>query len=357
MLSSQDRYFTERLRALRHLKPDTFLPQITAKEDKALFEELLHLPDEVQASSWLQNNLSRRIMAIALRILIVQICNLYNYLIIVSSRVSMDDYYRRMLGGFLEHSEDILPFSRRDELENSSDSESLLYSLLQQIQSLYRRASLLTAFHARNERDQILADLLRLPEGVDPIEWLKQEHEIFAIRLVLSHLLHRFSVTHGAWAAFTTIGVLKVNRVFYPLPAVRVRIKEVTFKTEGFLVQASVDLSPRRLPLSEDPRPSLFVWRGFERVVDNQGYHYLTWAEEIHSGNTSFHRYQEQLTMAFYPSIAADSTALTFLSQPMIFETSAFLQEGCQPHLSEIAGGDFVWHLSLKNMPDRSLRD
>lgn len=350
VLSSENRRFTERLRALRHLPPNTLLPQVMAKEDKDLFEVLLRLPEDTDVFSWLQVHSSRNITKIALRILTVQICNLYKDIVIASSRVSIDDYYRHMLGGFLEQPEDILTFSRLDALENESDSENLLRYLLQQMQSLYKKVPNLSAFQARNERDQILADLLRLSENVDPIDWLKRKHEIFAIKLVLSHLLGRFSVIHGSLTTLPTVDVIKIGKVFRPLPAIRVRIEKIIFKTLGFLVQASIDISPSRLSLSEEPPPSLFVWQGFERVVDNIGYHYLTWPEEIHSGNRSFHKYQEQLTMAFYPSVAENSTKLTFLSQPMILETSAFSRKGHLLQLSEFAGGDLIWPLSLDNM-------
>lgn len=356
ILSSENRRFTERLRTLRRLPPGTLLPVPGAREDKYLLKALLRVPDNIDVFSYIRENLSKSVLRIALRILTVQICNLYKDIVIASSRGAIDDYYGQMLGGFLEHPEDILLFNRLYELENSDDSEKVLSNLIQEIQSLYNKAPTLSAFQARTERDQIFADLLRLTEDVDPLDWLKRTHEVFAIKLVLSHLLGRFSTMRGSLVTLPNVDVIKIDEVFRPHPAVRVRIDEIIFKTEGFLVQAYIDILPDRLLSGKIPIPSLFVWKGFERVVDNIGYHYLTWPEEIHSGNSSFHKYQEQLLMGFYPAVAEDSIALTFLSQPMILETSAFVQEGRIRQLSEIAVGNLNWHLSFTNMSEARRR-
>ena len=54
--SGQHRFLQARLHTLRHLPPGTSLPQIVIGEDRQLLEEILHLPDEIDVVSWLQEN-------------------------------------------------------------------------------------------------------------------------------------------------------------------------------------------------------------------------------------------------------------------------------------------------------------
>jgi hypothetical protein len=347
----KDRRFLEMLCALRKLPPNTYLPQITAREDQKIFHQLLQLPDKINIFWWLQRHASKTVTRIALRILVLQLRDIRNSAILASSRAILDDYYPQLLGGFLKSPEEILPFARQEALENASDAENLLLQILHEMQALYSTAPV-PDFQPRKgrnqEQDQIYADLLRLPAEIDPLQWLQNNHAQFTVKLVLSHLLGRFRVTHGVVATLPTIHVLKVNKTFQPMPALRVHIQDIIFKTEGFLVRANLDISPRKLPLAEDPAPTLFIWNGFDRVVDNLGYQYLTWAEEIHAGGAHFHSYQEQITIACYPSLAASSTTLTFFSQPMVLETE-FIAQGHPLPSSDIQGNDFIWHISLGN--------
>src|SRR6266446_339876 len=338
VLLAQDRRLVERLRALRHLPPGTSLPQISSKEDQQLLYDFLQLSDEVDVLSWLQHNPERNVAQLALRIALEQMGSMCRDLHAASSDMALPDYYQQLFGGLLELSEDALPFRQLDNLEESGDAENLLRRVLRQLQSIYQRSPTLSpSFQARDEREQVFADLLRLPQDGDPLSWLERTHTVFATRLVLSELLGRFSVTHGSLTTLPTLRTIKVQKHFHPFSAVDVEIEHITLKSTGFFVQARVMISPHRLSLQGNAVRTSFIWSGFERVVDNFGYHYLTWVEHLRSGGTHFHRYQEQLTMAFYPAVAANSTELTFSSRPMILETSTVSPEGRRLPLPDIA--------------------
>ncbi|MDQ2753470.1 MAG: hypothetical protein M3R72_10655, partial [Bacteroidota bacterium] len=140
---------------------------------------------------------------------------------------------------------------------------------------------------------------------------------------------------------------VKVKKDFHLYPGIDVEVEHITLKSAGFLVQASVNISPRKLSLQSGVAPSSFTWQGFIKAVDNFGYHYLTWVENLSSGDTHFHKYQEQLTMAFYPALAANSTELTFSSEPMVIETSTVSQEGHLLQLPAITGNNLLCYVSL----------
>lgn len=348
VLLAQDKRLVERLRALRHLPPSTSLPQISSKEDQQLLQDLLQLSDEIDVLSWLHHNLERNVAKIALRIALGQIATMCRDIHAASSRIEIPNYYQQMFGGLLELTEDTLPIRQLDNLEENDSSEDLLRQVLRQLQSVYQKSPTQSlSFQARDEREQVLADLLRLPQDEDSLSWLEKTHAVFATRLVLSHLLARFSVTHGSLTTLPTVRTIKVRKHFRPFAAVDVEIEHLTLKPTGFLVQACVTISPRRLPLPENTVPSSFIWSGFERVVDNFGSHYLTWVENLRSGGTHFHRYQEQLTMAFYPAVAENNSRLAFSSQPMLLEARTVSPAGRLLPLPDMAGENLLWQVSL----------
>jgi hypothetical protein len=64
------------------------------------------------------------------------------------------------------------------------------------------------------------------------------------------------------------------------------------------------------------PNPSILIrWEGFERVSDEQGYHYLVQGTEYQVSNRWWW-WTEQLTLVGYPTIR-EARELTWLSQPV----------------------------------------
>ena len=90
----------------------------------------------------------------------------------------------------------------------------------------------------------------RLPPDTDPLFWLKNTHPLFVTRLILSHLLSRFSEPYGSLAVLSTVSTMKVKEHLRPSPAIDVTVERITFKSEGFLLQAHVTLSPEKFHAS-----------------------------------------------------------------------------------------------------------
>jgi hypothetical protein len=114
-------------------------------------------------------------------------------------------------------------------------------------------------------------------------------------------------------------------------------------KTEGFLIQAHVNISQQKLQHRQNSVPSSYIWSGFDRAVDNSGYQYLTWAENIHAGNSHFHSYREDLTLAFYPAVIPDTLHITFYSQPVTIETHSVAKDGNRTSLPDILLENLTW--------------
>lgn len=348
VVPGQQRFLQERLLTLRHLPPGTSLPQIVIREDRQLLEEILQLPDEIDVFSWLQENSKRHRANIALRVIIEQLCMMCRDIHASASKIPVPDYYQQLFGGLLELSEGEFPFSTVKNLPDRNDEGKRLYDFLQQLQASYQRSPVPSQpFQGRTERDQVFADLLRLPPDTDPILWLKNTHALFVTLLILSHLLSRFSEPYGSLAALSTISTMKVKEHLRPSPAIDVTVERITFKSEGFLLQARVTLSPERFMSREEITSSNFTWQGFERVLDNHGYHYLTWIEEMHSGRANFKKQQEQITMAFYPAPSTSVRELTFSCQPVVIETNTLLQGKQRRQSSTIVADTVEWHLSI----------
>ena len=347
--SGQHRFLQARLHTLRHLPPGTSLPQIIIGEDRQLLEEILQLPDEIDVVSWLQENSNRHLANIALRVIIEQLCRMCRDIRASASKIPVPDYYQQLFGGLLELSEGGFPFSTVENLPDRNDEGKRLYDFLQQLQASYQRSPVpLQLFQGRTERDQVFADLLRLPPDTDPLFWLKNTHPLFVTRLILSHLLSRFSEPYGSLAVLSTVSTMKVKEHLRPSPAIDVTVERITFKSEGFLLQAHVTLSPERFMPREEIASSNFTWQGFEKVIDNHGYHYLTWIEEMHSGRANFKKQQEQITMAFYPAPGTSVRELAFSCQPVVIETNTLLQGKQRRQSSTIVADTVEWHLSIR---------
>jgi hypothetical protein len=341
MLPYQDRKVIEKLHALRNLPPGTILPEVQNKEAKKLLDGILQFKNGYDDEYLLKGKLSEDIARVAMFSSLRKICRVCKSIIIASLKVPIPTYYRQMLGGLLDLSKDDLIFQELENLENLELSNTLLW----QMQLLAQQTSTLPSpFQAHNENDQFLADLLRLPPTVDSLNWLQETHPEIAVRLALSYLLDYFSINRQILAVQPTKHTIRINKPFHFSNSVDMVIKSISLKEDGFLVHVVLNIAKHKLSFQGTVIPSSFVWRGFDSVIDNLGYSYLTWIENLHTGDSHFHKYQEQLTMAFYPAIEMNAKELTFSSHPMVIEASTVSQEGNYISLPDIVLEDFQWH-------------
>jgi hypothetical protein len=344
-----DRRLVGRLRALRHLPPDTALPQIAAKADQRLLDDLLHLPEDVDVLAWLHTDAKRRVSTIALRLALQEIDHSCHSRV-KSSREEISEYTHQLLGGLLDLPEADLPFYQLEMGEENDDGEDALRHLFHKMQLLRRSDTTISPyFQGNHERDQFFVDLVQLPPGGDPLWWLENTRAVFARQFVLSHLLNRFRM-YESLATQPELRTIRVNKCFHPSPFVTVKIEHVTVKSGGLLVKAELTFFPKKLSSNTYyPHPgTVYSWEGFERAVDTAGYHYLTWFQQMSSGTASFRSHKQQLTMACYPALAEGSTEITFSSQPMMIEANtAYKLGGPRIRLPDIVAGDLLWRIAL----------
>jgi hypothetical protein len=346
---ARDQRLLERLRALRHLPPNTSLPQITAKTDQRLLRDLLRLPKDMDVLVWLHTKAKRRASTIALRLALQEISHSC-YSLAKSSREEISEYHHQLLGGLLNLPEADLPFHQLKMVEEYDNTEELLRNLFHQTQLLRRRDTTLSpSFQMNHERDQFFVDLMNLPLGSDPLWWLENARAVFMRQFVLSHLLNRFCRS-ASLAGQPELRTISVNKSFRPSPFVTITIEHVTVKEAGLLVKAELTFFPKKLSHNPPyPHPAtVYSWEGFERAVDSVGYHYLTSWQQMSSGTASPHSCKEQLIMTCYPALAEGSTEITFSSQPMMIEAdTAYELGGPRIRLPDIVAGDLLWRLAL----------
>ena len=193
---------------------------------------------------------------------------------------------------------------------------------------------------AANPPERLLLELLALPESREPLRWLLEERADAIARIALKHLLDesRPALESGVGRVVERHSL----RQSLQAPAgVRVVVRELTFGTEGFTVTADVRIfEPGLGPPRERGWITSDIWPGFDRVVDDQGHHYLVRYAERSAGGHLRWWTRESLAMAFFPSVASSASDLTFTASPM---TLGVL-------MSRIGG-----HLRL--LPDRDIGD
>ena len=345
----QDKRFVSRLRALRHLPPGTPLPVLNNPEERQLLQDLLQLPENTDYFRWLQEQAPDRLSRIMLTILIGHIFTLVQYMDNIPADIAEPHYYQQLLGNIPTLLQDEAIKQQWQTIQQDPKDVQELLLLFQQMQTSYRNSRHTNPeITPRKDFDQLLLDLLRLPFEIEPLIWLQKEQLTFMPSFVLSHLLQHFEVTKGILLEQPTLRRIAIHHHFQPAPGLSIKIQQLLVKPDGFLVEAQLHFIRPKLILAGQPQPGIFLWYGFDQVVDNNGYHYLTWDEIFRSGGGSFHRDEEELTMAFYPALASSVTELTFSSQPVIIKTLTSISEGRQrKFLADITGKDLFLRVSL----------
>lgn len=346
LLPARDRYLVERLRALRHLPPGTSLPSMRTlrRDERELLQELLALSDETDLLAWLQQRAARRVARIALRLVLGDLVGMSDEVRQAAEKSVPAPDYEVLLGGLLEPEHNTALHKELETLDQGGDDTD------EQLRRAWRRVQLVcghlpsSGVRLRDEHEVVLSELLQLPGEGDPLAWFETSQATFAARRVLSHLVDRFEVMRDSLAAMPTVKRLCVRQRLHPLDGVEIAIQELHLKPAGFLVNASVKLEPRRLGLAEG---TSVIWHGFERIVDQSGAHYLTWVERLNAGSASFGLYEEQLTLAGYPALAAGCHEINFFCLPLQLEVMAVSADGRLHRLPDLVGDNLRWHLQL----------
>ena len=131
---------------------------------------------------------------------------------------------------------------------------------------------------ARKEH-QLLAELLAAAESPDPVGWIAEHRAALAADLVLGEIAGQATKDFD----FDTGQVRQVVHTGQSITAgdLRVTLRHVDFGTAGTLIASDITIPvpvPRRVTIASGATARIvtdLLWRGFEEMRDDCGYHYL----------------------------------------------------------------------------------
>ena len=325
----EDLHWRERLLAMRHLPPDTPLPQPRGPLAQQLLNALLSLPDEQDPLHWLQQEHGQTTALLTLGLTLDLAVHLYRFTRYPPRPHDEPDRMHERLAEYIAqqtvHFGQLLTSTERWNLplpytERIADSTASRH-LIEELVHLRSRSGLPVESDPHRSLlepgdDMLLADLLRLPETIDPLQWLQEERGETCARRVLASLVRQSSPTPAFLRGLpSTRSSVHPHTHFHVGHALSGRVKQIDFTELGFLLHLAV-----RLPRPDAWNPSRqgasffpLQWKGFERIIDNDGYHYLVQSEVQISNHLWW--WQEHLTLRCYPAVR-DARELILLSKP-----------------------------------------
>ena len=153
--------------------------------------------------------------------------------------------------------------------------------------------------------DTLLADLLRLPETVDPVHWLFCERLSLCARIALEHLMQMICPMDSVDYSANNCPILCSIR---PKTCTRsngrlhVKVLQIDILKSGFAIHLNFRF---RLPKgwSDLKHPGIIrQWEGFRSVRDTAGHHYVVQIASMHTSNQMWWWTGDQ-TLVCWPSL------------------------------------------------------
>ncbi len=332
------------LRAMRYLPPQTYLPRPATAEERQLLDDLVALPDDADPLLWLRQERGTLTARIAL----------YNALGIIKGLTysawidsPAERAVVRDLWHLLEHR------------AHGIEAETLLLVL----QGLRPLRELVPAIEAQfkppakpSEEVLLLFDVLALSPADDPLVWLQRARGDLMARMTFSTVVQQ-GLPRPVLRIHPPIRAVQVAAV-YRSDHLQLAAREILFGSDGFALSMSAHLTVPHLPWPDTRSLSGLLewiqewvgpsWGGFDQVIDDRGYHYIVRYSPLTAGTERScpddfpARYRPAL-FAFYPSIAPDVGALTFISHT----TELILQPPASLHLPALPIDPFTWRLAI----------
>ncbi len=194
----------DQLTAVRNLRPGTPMREQESVLAQRVFREVLNLPESVDVLRWLQVERAEVTALLALRLSLDRAGRMYgmqNRLtdsgpmlapdLVQQVREAVQDKYGPLLGGLLRsEGKRVASEHGRGPTNDSSERHDLVDSF-----AWLRRKSGLPVEASPNRSmvdpglPALTADLLRLPDSTDPVQWIQDHGLSLSSRLVLEHLI------------------------------------------------------------------------------------------------------------------------------------------------------------------------
>ncbi len=334
------------LQAMRHLPPGTTLLQPTNDKLRRLLEEMLSLPEETDPFAWAQEERGNLIAELAFRFSsgqLIRINQQYRHL-------AGDSAQRPPLGTLLLSPADEPFWSQWTEEAIDAIPLDLLLTAFSHLRERHQSQPQTTRMNPTGSNyQQLLINLVDLPPTVDTMHWLQNEYGRVTTTLVLSNMLSQCRPPHGFLRSAVTSHQWHPRETALSTPEIQIKVSEVTLKENGFALRMEIRFSAQSLPwqAGEEGKLSLF-WSGFDRVVDNLGYHYLVFFNEGESSSPRSGWYCEKLSLACYPTMAPQATELTCSAEPIIVTVQSLSSPEHRPiPLPNLSFGNFFWRVSV----------
>ena len=176
--------------------------------------------------------------------------------------------------------------------------------------------------------DTLLADLLRLEDTIDPIEWLRAHRQPLIARLTLGHIVANAAPMNDiANSAARGAGVLRSIRPTSRCQShgcIRVSIRQIDVMDDGFAVKIKARFRvPTRWRSTKD---TVARWEGFGSVSDSEGGQYVVQMVSVDIRRRPWW-WTEHLTLACWPGIGG-AGKLRFDAHPAFLSVYRFPTAG-----------------------------
>lgn len=335
-----------RLEALRRLPPGVKALRPEEPEAAALVDDLLSLPEAVKAVDWLREERSTLVSSRTLRYVLSQLRREYEQAL----RPQRKDLHQLPPWAQAIRSDSVAAWTSLSDTNDpfagldTADAEELR-AILQRVRKIRPRYAGPSGTMPSGDLPPLIDDLLRLPERVDPIEWLRvQRGEWSAIQ-----------VLEGVLAAMTPPSPPPEEPLFRTSPKDKVvfagraefTLDEFTLSRHGFTVEVTIRTFPENVP--RPPEVSLVVplWQGFDQVYDDVGYRFLFASGGPTTGDDRGRGDFSRFHASYFPSPPAPATELIFSSRPARLSVLGPAEGGRTLTLPDIELGDLEWRVQL----------
>lgn len=339
---NENRRMIEKIIALRHLPPDTTLPEHPDLSANPLLIDLLQLPDETDPFKWLQKEHS----ALISRALVWDALNQLNSIVRAASLAASTGYAeanaikrtRTWLGTLsVEMTSTLL------KLRNTSPT-SVSGELLQQVYMDLREG------WKGPERGLVvdsgllfIEKLFSLDAKDDPLEWIERSEGQRAALITLRYLLRVLdSIPNN-----TKQKIVKVIPVHQRVHSgeFSVELNEIHFLEAGFIFFLHARFPMRHIHKPESLNPWFVEWEGIERVSDDLDYQYVIWRRSSEGGNR-YNWMDLSLRLVGFPPFASRAREVTLNLNRMIFLVRV-LENQTRKSIQEINLGDLAWKILI----------
>ena len=150
----------------------------------------------------------------------------------------------------------------------------------------------------------LLADLLRLSDDTDPIDWLQCHHRRLVALLALQCLLLKVVPLENLLHSIEIISPIRLVRPkikVQSMNSVHLKVEDIAIYEEGFVIHAKIRYGTSEKHSSLDRRFDYFGL-GPISITDGDGHHYASWIV-ARKGGSIFRWYRGRFSLACWPAL------------------------------------------------------